>query len=126
MNENIHLNGIPHIDDEKIMSLTIPIMTAIFPEKILCYKTKKQSSNDMIKINPNKLYRIVTFACESVQFALQPILESTANGMFKTIASESRVGASSRKQSMSPVFVHSAAKLATKLIYRLWQSRDNG
>ena len=118
---------IDHLDDEKIMAMTIPIVSAAFPIKTPANNALFVSAQLSVDISMESLSRIVSFACESVQSALKPILESGPDKKLRLdVGPQAGMSFSNRQRAPSGDLVRAAAKLATRLIYRLWEGNLKG
>ena len=116
---------IDHLDDEKIMAMTIPIVCAAFPVEALKEHDVTDSTQSASSMPLSSLCRIVAFACESVQSALKPILESGPDRKLRLDMGPS-MSFSNRQKAPSADLVRAAAKLATSLVYRLWECQKKG
>ncbi len=118
---------IDHLDDEKIMAMTIPIVSAAFPIDSPANNALIVNSQPFVDISMGSLSRIVSFACESVQSALKPILESGPDRKLRLdVGPQSGMSFSNRQRAPSGDLVRAAAKLATRLVYRLWEGKRKG
>lgn len=112
---------IEFLGDEKIMAMSIPIVCAAFPLDTAHHPSSLTSplSSD---VSLRSLCRIVSFACESVQSALKPVLESGPDRSVSIdVGSQGGMSFSNRRRAPSGDLIRSAARLATRLVYRLWE-----
>ncbi|GMH40744.1 hypothetical protein BSKO_08648 [Bryopsis sp. KO-2023] len=127
VSENGETQAIVHIDQEKILALTLPIISSTFPVASSSHEeaTGAALMSTPVHVDESTLHQIVSFSCDAARLALRPLLQSAVCGDSLSEAPTPENAIRNRpKSSPSAAVVRSASRLASHLVTRLWKASD--